>query len=66
MTTRLDVEQLQTQLAEMFAILVGRRGSKGIVAATFNPQFYTVTYREGNGQVTVRMDWSALWLKDTP
>lgn len=64
MTTRLEVEQLQTQLAGLFAILVGRQGSKGIVSATFNPQFYTVTYEEGDSQVTVRMDWSALWLKD--
>ncbi len=64
MTTRLEVEKLQTQLAELFAILVGRQGGKGIVAATFNPQFYTVTYKEGDSQVTVRMDWSALWLKD--
>ncbi len=58
------MEQLQTQLAELFAIFVGRQGSKGIVGATFNPQFYTVTYEEGDSQVTVRMDWSALWLKD--
>lgn len=64
MITRLEVEQLQAELARLFAILVGKQGSKGIVGATFNPEFYTVTYKEGVGQVTVRMDWSALWLKD--
>ena len=62
---RLQVEQLKSQLAALFAILVGRSDGKGIVAATFNPEFYAVTYKDGKSQVTIRMDWDAMWSEDT-